>query len=106
MHGLMEGLEEEWTNATGWNHKFEMAASGAFSLIAFCSSFRGNEVFLTDLHGLRKYLDDLKGQNHVIVFFLGRYKGEIHHRYHLTPMAAATDSGLQIRRWLERWVAV
>jgi hypothetical protein len=42
----------------------------------------------------------------VIVPLLGRYKGEMHMRYHLTPLAAMTNSGIQVRVWLNRLVAV
>jgi len=50
---------------------------GAYVVIAFCGSFRGNEVFLADMHGAAKYLiaRDLP-LNTVIIPLLGRFKGE------------------------------
>jgi hypothetical protein len=102
----MELLEQEWSVATGQRELSLCASIGAYSVIAFCGSFRGNEVFLTDLHGLRKYCVELQGQEYVIVPLLGRFKGEMHARYHLTPLAAQTNSGLQVRRWIERLVQV
>jgi hypothetical protein len=56
MHGLMAILEEEWHHSDDQRHKELVTSIAAFSIIAFCGSFRGPEVFLTDLHGLRKYL--------------------------------------------------
>jgi hypothetical protein len=108
MHGLMQLLEDEWAVATTLSHREQIASLGAFSIIAFCSSFHGPEVFLTDLHGLRKYLGETRalGRDHVIIPLLGRFKGELHSRYHLAPMASITDSGLQVRRWIERLVQV
>jgi len=108
MHGLMQLLEDEWAVATTLSHREQIASLGAFSIIAFCSSFHGPEVFLTDLHGLRKYLGETRalGRDHVIIPLLGRFKGELHSRYHLVPMASITDSGLQVRRWIERLVQV
>jgi hypothetical protein len=106
LHALMELLEQEWSVATGQRELSLCASIGAYSVIAFCGSFRGNEVFLTDLHGLRKYCVELQGQEYVIVPLLGRFKGEMHARYHLTPLAAQTNSGLQVRRWIERLVQV
>jgi hypothetical protein len=37
---------------------------------------------------------------------LGRYKGEMHQRYHLTPLVATTDSGIPVQLWLERLAEV
>jgi hypothetical protein len=74
-------------------------------LIAFCRSFRGLEVFLVDLNGLIKYGSELKekGQSdHIIIPLLGRFKGEQNLRYHLAPLAAITNSGLQVKLWVER----
>jgi hypothetical protein len=42
----------------------------------------------------------------VRVPLLGRYKGEMHMRYYFTPLAAMTNSGIQVRVWLNRLVAV
>ncbi len=85
-----------------------MASTGAFSIIAFCGSFRGSEVFLTDLHGLRKYLEDTNrlGWDHVAIPLLGRFKGEQNSRYHLAPLASSTNLGLKVQRWVERLVQV
>lgn len=58
MHGLMNRLEEEWRGTMeGEVIQRELIASiAAYSVVAFCGSFQGPEVFLTDLRGLRKYL--------------------------------------------------
>jgi hypothetical protein len=106
LHGLMDVLEQEWTEASNLRAKGLLAGIGAYSLIAFCGSFRGNEVFLTDLHGLSKYCEELQGEDHVIVPLLGRFKGEMHARYHLAPLAAQTNSGLKVRCWIERLVEI
>jgi hypothetical protein len=37
---------------------------------------------------------------------LGRFKGETGERYHLTPLASVTNSGLEIRYWVESLVEV
>lgn len=109
MHALLEMLETEWSAATCLVQKSLLASIGAYATIAFCGSFRGPEVFLTDLHGLRKYLGERsfrEAPDHVIIPLLGRYKGELTARYHLTPLAAETSSGLKVLRWVERLVQV
>ncbi len=57
MHALLHHLEGEWTATTDPGVRLHAASLGAYSVIAFCGSFRGPEVFMTDLYGLRKYLD-------------------------------------------------
>jgi len=102
LHAILEILEVEWHRADCWADRHRVTCAGAFSEVAFCGSFRGNEVFLTDLFGLSKYLADLGQETFVIIPLLGRYKGESHHRYHLTPMTAETDSGIQVRTWISQ----
>lgn len=83
-----------------------MASLGAYAIIALCGSFRGPEVFLVDLHGLRKYYRDnlLQEKEYVIIPLLGRFKGEQCSQYHLAPVAARTNSGLEVRHWIGRLV--
>jgi hypothetical protein len=107
MHALLNLLDKEWLEAPDFTTKELVCSIGAFALIAFCGSFRGPEVFLVDLHGLIKYCMELKdkGQSdHVIIPLLGRFKGEQNSRYHLAPLAAITNSGLQVKLWVERLV--
>jgi hypothetical protein len=106
LHAMLDILEMEWEKADCWEDRHRTACAGAFSMVAFCGSFRGNEIFLTDLFGLSKYLAELEHESFVIVPLLGRYKGESHHRYHLTPMAARSDSGLEVRTWIKRLIRV
>jgi hypothetical protein len=104
----MDLLEEEWRLAADFQVQEQVASLGAFALIAFCGSFRGSEVFLMDLHGLRKMMEDTKklGRDHVVITLLGRFKGEQNTRYHLAPLAATTKSRLQVQRWVERLIKV
>jgi hypothetical protein len=108
VHALMAQLEREWVEATTPDERILVASIGAYSVIAFCGSFRGAEVFLVDLHGLRKYLLELEppGTDCVIVPLLGRFKGETGDKYHLTPLAAMTSSGLKVKEWVKRLVYV
>jgi hypothetical protein len=106
MGSLMRSFDSDWESAVTWDQKNEIVTCATYAVIAFCGSFRGNEVFLVDLAGLRRYVRDLAGQDHVIIPLLGRYKGEQHSRYHLAPLTARTNSGLEVRTWVERLVAL
>jgi hypothetical protein len=107
MLALLGALETELEEAVRPPQRSLLVSLGAFSAIAFCGSFRGQEVFLTDLSGLKKYTQENESPNlapHVIIPLLGRFKGEIGSRYHLTPMAAKTRSGIDVKVWVERLV--
>jgi hypothetical protein len=76
-------------------------------IICYVLSLRGPEGFMLDLHGLWIYL--LKGCDDldcpfVVVPLLGRFKGEEHHWQHLLVAVAVTNSGLQLRKWLDALV--
>jgi len=110
MLGLFQVLEEEWTETEERDLAVQsrVASIGAYSIIAFCGSFRGAEVFLVDLHGLRKHLEETQRhrRDHVVIPLLGRFKGEQNSRYHLAPLASVTSSGLRVQAWVERLVEV
>jgi hypothetical protein len=106
MHALQALFESEWTAATTVPAKSLIASIGAYSLITFCGSFRGPEVFLVDLYGLSKYYKEnptYAGTEYVIVPLLGWFKNEVGEQYHLTPLAAITKSGLQAASWPGVW---
>jgi len=107
MHALVEMLEKEWEHASTTSQRSAVASVGAYATIAFCCSFRGPEVFLTDLFGLNKYLAadlSVDGKAYVIIPLLGRFKNELGNQYHLTPLIATTKSGIPVRIWVQRLV--
>jgi len=107
MHALLHHLEGEWASTTDPGTQLYISSLGAYSVIAFCGSFRGPEVFLTDLFGLRKYLDTPQSVQeipHVIIPLLGRLKNENGEKYHLTPLCSTTSSGLPVETWVRRLV--
>jgi hypothetical protein len=109
MHALMDLLDSEWTQVEEAANRALVASITAYSIIAFCGSFRGSEVFLTDLHGLRRYYHNLQvggSANHVIIPLLGKFKGELSARYHLAPIVTETSSGLKPKLWVSRLIEV
>jgi len=109
MHALCSLLNQEWEVAENHKVRSQIAALGAYSVIAFCGSFRGPEVFLTDLHGLIKYGEErllAAGKEYVIIPLLGHFKNEIGDQHHLTPLIAVTKSGLRVKEWVDRLVEV
>jgi hypothetical protein len=106
---MLSGLEADLATDTTVQGREVKIFAGAFSVIAFGGSFRGNEVFLTDLYGLTKYSKTQlveNGSRYVIIPLLGRFKTEEGEQYHLTPLAYRTNSGIPIGVWVERLVAL
>jgi hypothetical protein len=107
IHALLQNLSRDWQCLLSPPARHLVASLGAFICIAFCGSFRGNEVFLTDASGLRTYLltpPDDRLPYHVIIPLLGRFKNELGTRYHLTPLAGRTSSGIDVHLWITRLV--
>jgi hypothetical protein len=101
MNELMDLLEGEWYTAQNQSMKAMPVVAGPLAVTAFCGSFRGNKVFLVHLFGLNTYLMQLEGRDYIVVPLLGRFKGALHARYHLQPLVAKTDPGLNVRVWVE-----
>lgn len=104
IHALQANLEKEWA-AGDDQERVNLAMIGAYILIAFAGSFQGHEVFLVDTHGLLKYADEEhseRGDCFVVIPLLGRYKTEVTEGYHLSPLAARSNSGLEIEQWVKR----
>jgi hypothetical protein len=106
---LLRDLEMDWDVCPDMEARRPLCTLGAYICIAFCGSFRGAEVFLVDCAGLWSYLRgpvDPHLPPHVIIPLLGRFKNEIGARYHLTPLAAVTASGINVHLWVSRLVAL
>jgi hypothetical protein len=109
LHAFMKLLDAQWEDCKEEMSRCLLAHIGAFSLIGFGGSFRGPEVLLTDLHGLRTYLATPRQSgelDYVVIPLLGRVKNEVGEAYHLTPLASKTESGLEIEKWVRRLVEV
>lgn len=109
IHALLEHIDKEWLDTTDPETRILVTSVGAYAIIAFCGSFQGSEIFLADLHGLRKYLaEHPRDPNAVcmIILLLGRFKGETGENYHLTPITAVTLTGLKVQEWGKRLVFV
>lgn len=72
---------------------------GCYIVMAFCGCFRGAEVFLFDLFGLKKYASNDNG--YVIIPLLGRFKNELGLDYHLTPLAGETNFVIKVKLWVK-----
>jgi hypothetical protein len=111
MHALMRILDREWMEAQGKMLQEQIASLGASALIAFCRSFWGSEVFLTNLNGLPRHFKELEEaqslkRDHIVIPLLGHFKGEQNSRFYLAPLASKTSSGLKVKVWVMRLLEV
>lgn len=105
MLAFQEEMELEWREPQTTKRRIQLAMIGSYALIAFGGSFRGHEVFLVDTFGIIKYAQKRlveRGQEFTMVPLLGRYKTENADRYHLTPLAVRSTSGLEFGKWVAR----
>jgi hypothetical protein len=75
IQGLLEVLEADWQAAKSGSDRELIGLLGAYTVIAFCGSFRGNKVFLADLHGMKKYLNSPAVDDGIVIIPLLAYWG-------------------------------
>ena len=95
---------------------------GAAMVVGICASLRGPDIFKMDLAGLREFHHlgkdgitpnqpmkkgtDLTGAPHVLLAFLGKFKGELGFQQHLVAVASCTQSGLEARWWVKKLIEI
>ena len=97
-------LNSDWNE---WpDRKLELAAEGAFYVIAFCCGLQGEELPLVDLHGIAKHwLQSTTSEPpHIMIAILARLNGELGENYHLLPIVTITLSGIDNKLWIGRLV--
>jgi hypothetical protein len=107
MKALMSKIEDRLSGRNlEASERRRLVMAGAYFAITYVDSLRGPEGLLLDLGGLRKNFVKGRDNNYVIVALLGEVKGEHGERQHLLPTASVTQSGINIRGWIHRVLAV
>jgi hypothetical protein len=107
MKEYMDRLEMRWLLEMDPVTQDLLCGLGAYLVVSYVPSPRGNKGFLMDLFGLRQHIHKGKhdvGDPHVVVPLLGMLKGEDEERYHMLILALQTSSGLKVCHWLEQLV--
>ena len=89
----------------------ELVMLGTLLVVGFVCALRGNECLMLDSMGLQTHIHQGKegqedGNEHVVIPLLGKFKNEDGNRFHLMVAVNTTHSGLEVRLWLECWVAI
>jgi hypothetical protein len=104
MHRLLQGVEDRARDSISVEDRHKWVMAGAYFCICFVLSFRSPEGLMADLKGLLKHRDPESDK--VVVPLLGRFNGEHHAKQHLLISCATTGSGIRVKLWLDRVIAV
>ena len=105
MHRLLEEVEQRAKESLSVEDRHKWVMAGAYFCICFVLSLRSPEGLMADLEGLLQYHNDGDSEE-VVVPLLGRFKGEHHAKQHLLISCATTGSGIRVKLWLNRVIAV
>ena len=104
MVDLLENVEQRAVHATLESDRHQWIMAGGYFCFCYVLSLRSSEGLLADLEGMRQYFD-VNGA-HVVIPLLGRFKGEDNSTQHLMHSTSVTDSGIQVKTWVRRLLAV
>ncbi|KAI2514336.1 hypothetical protein MHU86_229 [Fragilaria crotonensis] len=104
MEELLKSAEGRALAATEEETRHKWVMGGAYFCVCFVLSLRSTEGLLADLEGMIEHYNDERP--HVIIPLLGRFKGEDHSSQHLMPCVSVTESGIQVKTWIRRLMAV
>jgi len=107
---MLDKAEEDLNNdSLSWNEKRFILLCSFYFVVCFGGSLRGSEGFMIERSDLIDHIERGKHDDdipHVVVPLLGRFKGETGERSHLLLLVNTTSSGIQIRKWIGRVVAL
>jgi hypothetical protein len=101
---LLLVTEEKSVDAEVLEDRERWVMAGAYFCFCFVLSLRSTEGLMTDLQGLLKYRG--ASADFVIIPLKGQVKGESHTRHHLLHCVNVTDSGINVRAWVRRLMAI
>ncbi len=104
--GVCAKAKKIWSLAHSEVKRTEMENAVCFTLIAFGMGLWGEEVPLVSLEGLLNFwMETRRGNNderHMMMTFLGWFKGEVDSRWHMVPICNKTRSNIPFCLWMER----
>ena len=101
---LLDCVEERARLCEVLEERYKWVMGGAYFCICFVLSLQSSEGLMADLTGLCQH--NSLGSEEVFVPLLGRFKGEHYAKQHLLKSCATTGSGIRIKLWLARVMAV
>jgi hypothetical protein len=104
MVSLLEDTERRAISAVSETDRHRWIMAGGYFCFCYVLSLRSSEGLLADLEGLIQYFEP--NGSHVVIPLLGRFKGEDHSSQHLMHSTSLTDSGIPVKTWVMRLLAI
>lgn len=104
IHEVLKKTEERAKREQDLEGRQKWVLAGGYFCICFVLSLRSPEGLMADLEGLIRYHDE--GSTEVVIPLLGRFKGEHHAKQHLLTSKGTTGSGIRMKQWVRRVLAV
>jgi hypothetical protein len=104
MVDLLENVEKRAIAASVEAERHRWIMAGGYFCFCYVLSLRSSEGLLADLEGLIQYSDG--NRSHVVIPLLGRFKGEDHSSQHLMHCVDTTSSGIPVKTWILRLIAI
>ena len=104
MQELLSKVEDRAKREDNLPGRQKWILAGGYFCICFVLSLRSPEGLMADLGGLITYHDEKSDE--VVIPLLGRFKGEHHVKQHLLMSCVLTESGIRVKQWVRRMLAV
>ena len=105
MKELLYSVEQQIADSDRINKKCKWFMAGGHFCFCFVVPPRSPDgLHLCDLEGVLDHFDT--SLDYVIIPLLGQGKGKHHSRQHLLPCVDKTDSGIKVKVWMQRDIAV
>ena len=106
MGELLSLAENKVRDADSQAERQRWLLAGGYFCICYVFSLISPEGLMVDLEGLIKFNPLTTQRESTVVPLLGRVKGESHTRQHLLTSVNVTSSGIQVKAWVQRILAV
>ena len=104
MHLLLARTELRVRTSLSEEERDKWLLAGGYFCICYVLSLRSPEGLMLDLEGLIEKNGDTESD--VVITLLGRFKGEHHVKQHLLMSRSTTGSGIRVKQWVRRCLAV
>jgi hypothetical protein len=103
---ILETVDDMIEESLGVADKNRWVVFHSYCVVSYVVSLRGTEGLLLDLDGLNRHWPRNEVETCIILALLGRVKGQHHDKCHLFPCVFITDSGINVKRSIERLLEV
>ena len=97
---LLALAENKARGSTDVDDRYRWLMAGCYFCFCYVVSLRSSEGLMVDVEGIRDLGE--ASMDHVVIPLLGQVKGEDHTRQHVIHCVNVTDSGINVRRWVNR----